>query len=862
MSESSPASRVTIDGKSFRLGARKFHPRGVVYGPFAETPQTGTFPSRAQVLMDFDLIQQLGANLLRVYDVPPPWFLDLALAHDLRLLIDIPWSKHLCFLDRPDQNQAAQEAVRQATRACAGHPAVFAYSVANEIPTGIVRWHGSRRVARFLDRLIDIARENDPGCLCTFASFPPTEFLAPKAIDFVCFNVFLHDRRAFADYLARLQILAGARPLVLSECGMDSLREGEVGQAHLLSWQIESAFRAGAAGFITFSFTDDWVQGGRPIEDWAFGLTTKDRGLKEAFRAVQRQYRAAPYFRLSRLPRISVVVACRDGERTLRVCLDALCTLGYPDYEVLLVDDGSTDGTAQITQGYPGVRYLRQSPQGLSAARNAGITAAVGEIIAFTDADCRPDEDWLYSLVQELLSEGVAGVGGPNVPPPDDSRVAAAVAASPGRPNHVMLTDRDAEHVPGCNMAFWRWALQAIGGFDPIFHRAGDDVDVCWRLLERGWKIRFSATALVWHYHRPTVRAYLTQQFGYGEAEALLAGKHPEYFNALGRSQWRGCLYGPTTSGMLFSSPVIYRGIFGTAAFQRIYQVGQDSVVAMTTSLEYHALVTGPLLVLGAAWPLLLPLGLASLALSCGTAAVMGAQAPIPPAQTAFWSRPLLGLLAFLQPLARGWARHRWKFTTRSVRPSTFRRSDLPRPPWLERPHRDLTFFSEEGVDRLAFLQDILDQFRVESWEIRVDRGWSGYDVEVFGRLWSRARVNTVAEELGEGRRVLRCRIRTGISLLGRWMLGTLCGAALVASMAWPNWQPWVFFAWAVVPIHLVLVAAERRLVLQLTVALVDTVAQRLKLNHLLPPSATATLPRRPLPTRSAGERDDLEELL
>jgi hypothetical protein len=143
-----------------------------------------------------------------------------------------------------------------------------------------------------------------------------------------------------------------------------------------------------------------------------------------------------------------------------------------------------------------------------------------------------------------------------------------------------------------------------------------------------------------------------------------------------------------------------------------------------------------------------------------------------------------------------------------------------------------------------------------------MDRGWSPFDVAVFGRLWSQAKVTTVAEELGEGRRVLRCRVRTSISLLGRWMLATLCSAALVASVAWPKWQPWVFFAWIVVPIHLMLVAAERRLILQLVVALVDTVAQRLKLNHLLPPSATTPQPRRPLPTRSVGERDDLEELL
>src|SRR5258707_796130 len=83
-----------------------------------------------------------------------------------------------------------------------------------------------------------------------------------------------------------------------------------------------------------------------------------------------------------------------------------------------------------------------------------------------------------------------------------------------------------------------RWALDEIGGFDPIFMKAGDDVDVCWRLEQAGFKIGFSPAALVWHYRRSTIPAYLGQQSGYGEAEALLVRKHPEYFNSFGGSLW------------------------------------------------------------------------------------------------------------------------------------------------------------------------------------------------------------------------------------------------------------------------------------------------------------------------------------
>jgi GT2 family glycosyltransferase len=77
---------------------------------------------------------------------------------------------------------------------------------------------------------------------------------------------------------------------------------------------------------------------------------------------------------------------------------------------------------------------------------------------------------------------------------------------SPGGPAHVMLTDRLAEHIPGCNMAFYKWALEEIGGFDPAFRKAGDDVDVCWRLQQNGYRLGFSPAGFVWHYRRATAR--------------------------------------------------------------------------------------------------------------------------------------------------------------------------------------------------------------------------------------------------------------------------------------------------------------------------------------------------------------------
>ena len=257
------------------------------------TPPANPSPRPEQTARDFALARELGANLLRVYHVPPRWFLDLAAQHDLLVLIDIPWNKHLVFLDDAARRADARQAVCHAVLACAHHPAVFAYSVANEIPPDVVRWSGAARVADFIDELVAEAKRIDPDCLCTFTNFPPTEFLHPQTLDFICFNVYLHQPQPFKNYLARLQMIADAKPLVLGEFGIDSLREGEAAKCEMLAWQIELAFRGGLAGAVVFSFTDDWHRGGEQVTDWQMGLTTAPRERKAVVRAPCKK-RSAP----------------------------------------------------------------------------------------------------------------------------------------------------------------------------------------------------------------------------------------------------------------------------------------------------------------------------------------------------------------------------------------------------------------------------------------------------------------------------------------------------------------------------------------------------------------------------------------
>ena len=823
--------RVSVDGRFFRRSAQKLCLKGVAYGPFMPNAQGEPFASPEITDRDFVQIRDLGANLLRIYHVPPRWFLDLAAKHDLLLLIDVPWDKHLCFLDSVKQRTAARQAVCHAVYTCARHPAVFAYSVANEIPPDIVRWSGEKAVAEFIDELVAEAKRADPDCLCTYTNFPSTEFLRPQAVDFHCFNVYLHHPQPFKNYLARLQLIADAKPLVLGEFGMDSLREGEQRQAETLAWQIEGAFRAGLAGAVVFTFTDDWHRGGEQITDWKMGLTTADRKPKPAFRAVQEKFQAAPRFPLPRQPKVSVVVASYNGDRTLSTCLASLERQSYPNYEIILVDDGSTDSTLHIAGQHPNLRCIRHPKNlGLSSARNTGILAATGEIVAFTDSDCRADEDWLYYLVGDLLSGEFAGVGGPNLLPPEDNTVAAAVMVSPGGPAHVMLDDRQAEHIPGCNMAFFKQALADVGGFDPIFMRAGDDVDICWRLQQAGFRIGFSPAAFVWHYRRSTVGAYLKQQRGYGEAEALLIRKHPEYFNAFGGSIWRGRIYTSSKFGLLLQRPAIYRGVFGTGAFQSLYASEPALSLMLFTTVEYYLLVALPLWVLTVTFHYLLPVAVAGLlipAIICGAA---GVQAELPRRKIRWWSRPLVALLFLLQPVVRGWERHQNRL--RLHLPAPVPRESLESVSLANNSDSlsEAHYWAEKRIERADFVAEVIRELDRRGWPNRSDIGWSEYDVEIYGNRWTTLQLTTVAEDHPRQRQLIRCRLRSRWSLLARVLFWSVAGLDLIALGFFRHWLLWPLLPAATLGTLAFCLYRQKRAQQSVTIVLLDGLAKKLGL--------------------------------
>ena len=719
-----------VDGKFLRVDGERFYVRGVTYGTFAQT-ELGLFPGLKRVEEDFAAMAAVGINTVRTYTVPGLEILDLAEEAGLKLLMGVWWDdpRYLDPTDRGCWQKMASEAraaVKEAVESYAGHPAVLGFVLGNEIPGAVVRWHGRRRIEGLLRGLCETGKVAAPQALFSYANYPTTQYLDTSCFDFDCFNVFLENETAYRRYLAQLQVSIGDRPLLLTELGLHS-GGGERRQADSLDWQIRGAMELGLAGTCVFSWTDDWWVGGHKVEGWDFGVTRENREPKAALKVLEAYYRTKPSELREKWPRASVVVCAYQSQDTIEECLHSLLELDYPNYEVLVVDDGSTDATAQIARRFP-VRLLSKDHLGLSGARNEGLEQAEGEIVAYIDADARADPDWLTYLALALEVPGTAGAGGPNPVPPDDPPVAQCVARAPGGPIHVLLDDERAEHVPGCNMAFWRECLLEMGGFDPIYRVAGDDVDVCWKLLDRGYNIRFHPSALVWHRRRDSVRAFWRQQLGYGRAEALVERNHPDKFNSLGQATWRGVIYGPIS--ILSGRDRVYSGRFGDAPFQRLYS-GQNRFSPLWALYPILFLLLPALFE-----PHILVGSAAVLILAAAIYAWRGVEIARRERLRPIWSLgPLLGLLHFLPSLSRTWGRLsvRRPYTSAKTGPTS----------WPLRSAGGGTFLTEHAEEggRTASLEGLCHRLRTNRLRPEASSGWDDADIICNSALFWRAQM-------------------------------------------------------------------------------------------------------------------------
>jgi GT2 family glycosyltransferase len=788
--------RIHRAAKFFFDGEDKFFLQGVTYGPFRPGGEGAPpFPEPERVRADFRLMRAAGINLLRLYHTPPPWMPDLAGEFGLRLLTTVPWPLRGLFLNDRATRKVILENMREAAGLFPGHPAVFGFFVDNEMPPDLVRWLGNEPVSRFLDLCALEIKNRDPEALVSYASFPSSEYLQPTETDFCSFNIYLHNRQDFCRYVQRLHHLAGEQPLVISEVGMDSIRNGAEAQADFAAQMISDSFSSGAAGAIWFSWTDEWFTGGEAITDWAFGLVDGERSPKPAYHAIREAFSRHPTTSgvggpASSFPGVSVIVCTYNGAETLEGCLRALQKQNYPDYEIIVVDDGSTDETRKVLSRFKDLRVRHQDNQGLGVARNEGIRMAENDYVAFTDADCMPDADWLSFLVRAIREEGVGAAGGPNISPPARDWVQATVAAAPGSPSHVLLSDSRAEHVPGCNMIFEKDALAAIGGFDPVYRKAGDDVDVCWKLLDLGYEIAFAPSAVVWHHRRFTTGAYDSQQSGYGEAEALLRFRHPARFDGAGAAIWKGRIYGNRIDETLFTRPAIYFGQYAMGAYQAMYRRPGPIWAGLLTSIPWLGLIL-LIVILSIGFPVLrvLPVVMIGLTLWAGWMYMVHAQ--LESRFDGYRSRLLLFYLSLRQPLVRGWARYfTWLRHKRTPKLVELSPQEWPhhRPSWWR--CRCLEFWSQDGKSRLELLPGLKEMFEAEGWRFICDNGWSHWDFQIFANQWWHIDLLTQSEYHAAGACLTRVRIRMVTSSFTILFLAAGVGTVLSLSLRFPVLAP------------------------------------------------------------------------
>jgi hypothetical protein len=308
-------------------------------------------------------------------------------------------------------------------------------------------------------------------------------------------------------------------------------------------------------------------------------------------------------------------------------------------------------------------------------------------------------------------------------------------------------------------MAFRKADLQAIGGFDPQFRVAGDDVDVCWRLTQSGRPLGFCPSAMVWHHRRGSLRTYWKQQRGYGRAEALLESKWPEKYNAAGHVSWGGRVYGNGHVRWLWTRGRIYQGLWGTAPFQSIYQPAPGTLSSLPLMPEWYLLipVLAALSTLGKLWhPLVLAVPFFAFA-----AGIPILQSGLNAAHTSLSSarqsaiglmgmRALIAVLHLIQPLARLYGRLSCGLTPwRRRGPSIL---TLPRP-------RSFAIWFEQWRAPSERIHSVESALRTEGACVSRGGDFDGWDLEVRGNLLGAARVLMAVEEHGLGRQLVRFRV-------------------------------------------------------------------------------------------------------
>lgn len=230
-----------------------------------------------------------------------------------------------------------------------------------------------------------------------------------------------------------------------------------------------------------------------------------------------------------RLPTVTVVVAARNEEDTIDACVRSLLDLRYPDglREIVVVDNDSRDRTRSRLERYSDrIVLLHEGRRGPSAARNAGVRRAQGDVVAFTDADCTVDPDWLRELVEPLDDAAVGVVGG---------RILARDGANEAEQYGEIIHDHHASihvwrppYVISMNWASPRRVLEEAGGFDEGLRRV-EDVDLSHRITRAGYSLVYRPEAVVYHRNERSLAGLFREGWQHGFHAVPVVTRHADY---------------------------------------------------------------------------------------------------------------------------------------------------------------------------------------------------------------------------------------------------------------------------------------------------------------------------------------------
>ena len=230
----------------------------------------------------------------------------------------------------------------------------------------------------------------------------------------------------------------------------------------------------------------------------------------------------------------TVVVAAYNEAPTIAACVSSLLAMRIPGgpVEITVVDNGSTDGTRDALASFgKRIRVLTETTRGAGAARNCGIRAAHGPVVAFTDADCVVEPDWLARLIARLAEPAVGIVGGRILSLPGANRIARFGEVI--HDHHEAIEVQEAPYVISMNWASRRDVLLEAGLFDESLLR-GQDVDLSWRIRQAGYRLVYAPDAVVRHHNQHTVWGLAHEGYVHGRHAVGVGRKHGHGFDAHG----------------------------------------------------------------------------------------------------------------------------------------------------------------------------------------------------------------------------------------------------------------------------------------------------------------------------------------